>query len=267
MTEVLAYDFTQRGLLAGLLIGLVSAVTGVFLILRRMAFLGASLSHAAFGSVALGFLIGLDPYLFTIVFLLSVANLVQFLLRSSRIPGDALLTLVFSGGASLGVLVLGLTKGFGEVVFSYLFGSILMVSEGDLVLVILASLLSLAVVLLFYGDLVLTSFNEDVAMVKGIRVGFLDHLFVTAVSLVVVLGVKAVGVILTSSLMVVPALTSLMVAKSFRSALILASVISVLSVLLGFLISLVYNLPPSGGIMGFMVLAFAISLALKPLRS
>jgi zinc transport system permease protein len=261
--ELIAYDFVQRGLLAGVLVGVASAVTGVFLILKRMAFLGSSLSHAAFGGVAVSFLLGVDPFLFTLPFLVLVANLVQLLASSRRVPGDALLALVFSGGAALAVLTLGLAEGFGDAVFSYLFGSVLMVSEGDLLLVALASVLTLALVALRYRDLILVSFNEEVARVRGVKVRLLDHLLISAVSVVIVLGVKAVGVILTSSLVVIPALTALTLAWSFRSALFLASGVSALSVVLGIPVSVALNLPPSGVIVGLMVLTFCLSLFLR----
>ncbi|MDQ7081828.1 MAG: metal ABC transporter permease [Aquificota bacterium] len=209
MTDLISYDFVQRGLVAGVLIGLVSGVTGVFLILRRMAFLGASLSHAAFGGVALGFLFDLDPFTFTLGLLLIVANLIHVLTASGRIPGDALLALVFSGGAAVAVLAVGVVEGFGDAVFSYLFGSILMVSDLDLFLIGAVSLTALLLVLNRYRDLVLISFDKDIAKVRGVRVSVLDHLLVSAATVVVVLGIKAVGVILTSSLMVIPAMTSL----------------------------------------------------------
>lgn len=267
MTDLLSYDFVQRGLIAGVLISLASGVTGVFLILRRMAFLGASLSHAAFGGVALGFLLRLEPFTFTLGLLLVVANTLQVLTSSGRIPGDALLALVFSGGAALAVLMVGVVEGFGDAVFGYLFGSILMVSDRDLLLVGAVSVGTLFLVFLRYRDLLLISFDRDIAKVRGVRVTLLDHLLVSATTAVVVLGVKAVGVILTSSLMVIPAMTSLNLAGSFRLALLLSSLLSALSVVLGVMVSLIYNLPPSGVIVGIMVLIFCVSLILKRLRS
>ncbi len=257
--ELLGYDFVQRGILAGLMVGTASAVAGVFLILRRMAFLGAGLSHAAFGGVALSMLLGVDPFLFTILFTLLAGNLVQLMASNRRVPGDAAIALVFSGGAALAVLLLGLVRGFGEHVFGYLFGSILMVSRSELLLTFVSFLIVLLFFKLFYGKLILLTFGEELAKLRGVNVRLTNHLLVSAASLVVVLSIKVVGVILASSMVVVPALTALLVSRSFRGAVLTSISVSVLSVLLGIWLAFYYDRPPSGTVVGSMMLFFGVA--------
>jgi len=259
--ELLSYDFVQRGLAAGLMIAVSSALTGVFLILRRMAFLGAGLSHAAFGGVALSMVLGLDPLVFTAVFTLGVGNLIQFLSDRRGIPGDA--AIIFSGGVALAVLLLGIFRGFGEYVFGYLFGNILMVTAEELIFTALVFAGVLLFFALFYRRLFLLTFSEEMAKAQGIKVSSINHLLVSVASLVVVLSMKAVGVILASSMVVIPALTALMLAGSFRSSLLISAGVSVLSVALGVLLALSYDLPPSGAVVGMMILFFALAFLRK----
>jgi len=265
--ELLSYEFVQRGILAGLMVAVSSALAGVFLILRRMAFLGAGLSHAAFGGIALSLVAGLDPLMFTALFTLAVGNVVQFVTSGRKVPGDAVIALVFSGGVALAVLLLGIFRGFSEYVFGYLFGNILMVSSGELIF----SGVTFGVVLLFfrllYRKLLLLTFSEEMAKVQGVNVRLVNHLLVSVASLVVVLSIKAVGIILASSLMVIPALTALMVAGSFRGSLLISVGVSVFSVLTGLLMSLYYDLPPSGAIVGVMIGIFSLAFLRKSLLS
>ncbi len=263
--ELLSYDFVQRGLITGLMVAVSSAVAGVFLILRRMAFLGAGLSHAAFGGVAVSLAVGVDPLLFTALFTLAVGNFVQLVSGRRKVPGDAVIALVFSGGIALAVLLLGIFGGFSEHVFGYLFGSILMVTTGELIFSGAVLCGVLLFFLRYYRKLLLLTFSEEIAKVQGVNVRVLNHLLVSVASLVIVLAMKVVGIILASSLVVIPALTALMLGRSFRGSVLIALATAVASVLLGTLLSLYYNLPPSGSIVGVMILFFLASF-LKKLR-
>lgn len=267
--ELLSYDFVQRGIVAGLVVGVTSAVAGVFLILRRMAFLGAGLSHASFGGVALSMLLDLDPFLFTIIFTLLVGNLVQLIASNRRVPGDAAIAMIFSGGVALAVLILGITKGFSEYLFGYLFGNILMVSGPELLLTLISSFTVLLFFGLFYRRLLLLIFSEELARLRGVNVKLMNHALVSLASLVVVLSMKVVGIILASSMIVVPALTALLIAGSFRGALLISVAVSTASVLSGILLAFYYDLPPSGTVVGSMVLLFGIAFLKRlfsPLR-
>ncbi len=257
--ELLSFDFVQRGILAGIMVGVSSALAGVFLILRRMSFLGAGLSHVAFGGIALSMLFGAEPFLFTAFFTMLMGNLIQFLTSRKKVPGDAAIALVFSGGEALAVVVLGLLKGFGEYIFGYLFGNILMVSERELTFSFVSFLLVVGFFTLFYRKLVLLSFSEELAKLRNVNVTLMNHLLISVASLVVVLSIKAVGIILASSMVVIPSLTALLVSGSFRGAILTSVLASVFSVISGIALALLYDLPPSGAIVGCMILLFTVA--------
>ncbi|WP_457600979.1 metal ABC transporter permease [Hydrogenivirga sp.] len=265
--ELLSYDFVQRGIATGLMVGVASALAGVFLILRRMAFLGAGLSHAAFGGIALSMLLGVEPFLFTALFTILVGNVVQALSYHRRVPGDAAIALVFSGGVALAVLVLGIIKGFGEYIFGYLFGNILMVTTAELYFSALAFIVVVLFFTLFYRKLVLLSFSEELAKLKGVNLLLMNHLLVSVSSLVIVLSIKAVGIILASSMIVIPGLTALLLSGSFLSSVLLSVGVSVLSVLGGITLAFYYDLPPSGTIVGAMMVFFSFAFLRKVLSS
>ena len=263
--EFLSYDFVQRGLIAGILISVSTAITGVFLILRRYAFLGAGLSHAAFGGIALSFLLGTDVYVTTIIFTVLVANLVQFLTQTKKVPGDTAIAVIFSSGMALAVTILGIVRGFGENLFSYLFGNILMVTKEELFYSFGVFLITISFVVVFYKKLLLTTFSEEVAKVKGVNISLLNYSFVTLTALVVVASIKAVGVILASSLVVIPAMSGIILANSFLGSLVISSVVSILSVVLGIYVSFNYDIPPSGSVVGIAILLFLASFLLRKL--
>lgn len=265
--ELLSYDFVLRGLVAGLAIAISSALAGVFLILRRMAFLGAGLSHAAFGGIALSLVLGFEPFLFTSIFTVLTGNLVQFLTTNRRVPGDAAIALIFSGGVALAVLVLGIVKGFGEYIFGYLFGNILMVTRSELLFSLTAFSLVVLFFYFFYRKLVLVSFSEEIAKLRDTNLTLINHLLVSVASLVIVLSIKAVGIVLASSMIVIPALTSLLLAKSFLSAVVMSVLVAAFSVIGGIVVALYFDLPPSGTIVGGMIVIFALAFLRKSLRS
>ncbi len=260
--ELLSYDFVQRGLLAGVLIALSSALAGVFLLLRGFAFLGAGLSHFAFGGIAISMLLGLEPFYFTALLLLLLSNGVE-LLRKKGLGGDIPLAVIFSGGMALAVLIISVTGGFKENLFSYLFGNILMVSTPELIFTLFVFFLLLIFLMKSYKSLLLTSFNEEIARLKGASPELVNHLLLSLSSLVVVVSIKAVGVLLSSALLVIPSAVGLMLANSLRGSLLLSSLISLFSMLAGILLALYLDLAPGGSVVMVMVFVFILVSILK----
>jgi len=200
-----------------------------------------------------------------VVFTLLIANLVEFLTRTKRVPGDTAIAVVFSSGMALAVLILGIVKGFGENLFSYLFGSILMVTRQELIYTLFVFLLTVSFIALFYKKLLLLTFSEEIAKVKGVNISLLNYAFVSLTALVVVASIKAVGVILSSSLVVIPAITGLLLANSFLGSLLLSSLSALISVIGGILLAFYRDLPPSGSIVGISILLFALSFLIRKL--
>ena len=260
-------EILLRGLVSGVFISSLCALVGVFLILRRMAFLGAGLAHSAFGGVAVAGLIGLDPFWITLIFTLLVANSVQLILGNRRVQPDSAIAVVFSGGMALAVVLIGLSGGFGENVFSYLFGNILMVTWSEMVYALPIGGIAIIFIALFYRDLVIITFNEELARVRGVRVDLVNHLIVSVASIVIVLSIKLAGILLASSLLVIPALTAILLGTSFAGTLMLSVIVAIVTTAGGIGVSFLMDLPPSGAVVGTMIIAFVLSLMWKGFRS
>jgi len=259
--EMFSYSFMQRALLAGTLIGVLCAVLGVFLVLRRLSLIGDGLAHITFASVALALFAGLQGAAMLLVSLpvVLLASLgILKLAGKARLGGDAAIGIVSSVGVSLGVLLAVLGRGYGVDLFSYLFGSILAISRAELLVAGGLFITVLALLWLYYNDLVALTFNEELAAVSGIRVRFLNGLLAALTALTVVLAMKLVGVMLISALLILPASAALQVARGFRMTVILSVLFSLLSVVGGIVLSFLLNLPSGATI---ILLAFVIFCA------
>ncbi|MDK9716923.1 MAG: metal ABC transporter permease [Trichlorobacter sp.] len=256
--ELFSYGFMQRALLAGILIGVLCAVLGVFLVLRRLSLIGDGLAHITFGSVALALFAGLQGAAMLLVSLpvVLLASLgILKLAGKARLGGDAAIGIVSSVGVSLGVLLAVLGRGYGVDLFSYLFGSILAISQAELLVAGGLFVTVMALLWLYYNDLVALTFNEELATVSGVRVRFLNGLLAALTALTVVLAMKLVGVMLISALLILPASAALQVARGFRMTVILSVLFSLVAVVGGIMISFLFNLPSGATI---ILLAFVI---------
>ncbi len=266
--EMLSYGFVQRALLAGTLIAVLCAVLGTFLVLRRLSLIGDGLAHVSFGSVALALVVGLQGVTMLLVTLPVVLLSSLGVLRLSergRLGGDAAIGIVSSLGVALGVLLAGLGGGFNVDLFSILFGSILAISRAEIVVAVLLSCLVLGGLFYWYNDLVALTFNEELAQVSGIRTRFLKGMLAILTALTVVLAMKLVGVMLISALLILPASTSLQVARGFRSAVVLAVTAAVLSVVAGIGLSFLLNLPTGATIILLAFLLFCLAFLYRRL--
>ena len=184
-----------------------------------------------------------------------------FLLRiseSSRIRGDAAIALISSGSLAIGVMVVSLTSGMNTDVMNYLFGSILAISKSDLLLSVILCLIVLILYLCFYNKIFAVTFDENFAKATGIRAGLYNMLIAFLTAITIVLGMRMVGALLISSLIIFPSLTAMRVCRQFRSVVICSAVISVASFLAGILISCEYNTPAGATIVVFNLLLFTV---------
>lgn len=241
--EALRYAFIQRAIIAGLFMALGCSCLGVFLVLRRFSLIGDGLAHVSFAAVALGLLFRTQPILVSIP-LVGLASLLIFKLNEkAAVYGDTAIGLVSSFGIALGVIIASTAGGFNVDLFSYLFGNILSVSSFEVWMTVIISLIVALIVILFYHDLFAITFDEEYAKVSGINVSLVNRILILLTSLIVVLGIKIVGTMLVSSLIILPAAAALQVVKSFRSTIVLAGIFAVTSVILGIFISYILNLP------------------------
>jgi len=240
-------------------------VLSVYVVLKRMAFIGAGISHAAFGGVALGLLIfqsaqrpDLWISLITAAFCLIVALAIGFTTQRGPISADSAIGIYFASTMALGVLFVGLRKQYTADVFGYLFGSILSVTRDDVIsIVVLATLVLLAIGLLF-KELLFYSFDEAMARASGLPVGALHHLMLVLLALTIVVAVKVVGIVLISAFLVIPGATARLLSGRFRRMMALSVAVGVGSALAGLVISSYWDIPSGATIVLTQFAVFAV---------
>ena len=235
------YAFMQRALVGGVMVGLLTAVIGVYVVLRGMSFIGAGVAHASFGGVALGFLMGVNPLWSAIAFCVAVAWGIGAVTRRGGIKEDTAVGIFFASTMAFGVLLIGLMRGYNMDLFSYLFGSILAITAADLKMVLVLGVLVLATVVLLYKEFLYITFDPETARVNGLPEPFLYYLLLALVALTVVVSIKVVGIVLVSALLVTPAASAYQLSRSFGKMMALSAVFGVLSVVVGLVLSYYLN--------------------------
>jgi len=263
LIDIFSYSFMQRALVSGILVGILCAVLGVFLVLRRLSLIGDGLAHVTFGSVALALALKAQPTYVTLaalpVVLLSSLGILK-LTEKARIYGDAAIGIVSAAGIAGGILIAGASGGFNVELFSYLFGNILAVSSRETILAGALFCVVIAVVTVNYNRLFAITFDEELARSSGIQVERINALLALLTALTVVLAMKLVGILLVSALLIIPPVTALQVARSFRLTIILSALFSVFSVTSGILLSFSLNLPSGGVIVLLNIVLLMLSL-------
>lgn len=241
----MSYPFLVRALVVGLLISLCAALLGVSLVLKRYAMIGDGLSHVGFGTLSVATALNMAPLRLTIPVVIIAAFFLLRLNESSKLKGDAAIAMIASSALAIGVMTVSLTSGMNTDVCNYLFGSILSLSEADAVLSIILSILVLVLVILFYHRLFAITFDENFAAATGVHTKGYNMVIATLTAITIVLGMRMMGALLISSLIIFPALTAMNVCKKFLSVMICSAIISIFCFIMGMMIS--YKLAtPSG---------------------
>ncbi len=254
------HGFIQRALIAGSFIAILCSTLGTFLVLRRLSLIGDGLAHVTFGSVALGLFLRVYPLYAAIpVVLLSSLGILK-LTERARLYGDAAIGIMSSMGIALGILLASVAGGFNIDLFSYLFGNILAISNAEVIASIVLSFALLAVVFLFYHELLAVTFDEESARTSGVRTRTINTILVLLTALTVVLAMRVVGILLISALLILPAVTALQMSRSFAATMVWAAAMGTLSVILGIFLSFAADIPAGATIVIlnfiFFVLAF-----------
>lgn len=262
MVEIFQYGFMQRALIAGIMIAFICSIIGTFIVLKRLSMIGDTLAHIALGGLALGFFLKIYPVMAALIVSVLSAFAINRL-KNAKIYGELALAILFSAGLALAVVLLSVTKGFNTNLFSYLFGSILTVNETDLILILLLSVLTIGAILIFYKELFYITFDEVSAKASGIPVEKLNNLLVVLTAITVVVSLKIVGILLVSSLLVVPVATSLQISRSFRETMLFSTLFAVFAVITGLIGSFYFNLAAGGAIVMVSVIVFVIVMVFK----
>ena len=246
MIEILQYEFMQRALIAGIAISISCSLMGLFLILKRFSLFGDAMSHVAFGGIALGLFLKSNPIWVSLIVSIIGALAIIKLNSSKRIYSDSSISVLLSLGLAMGLVLISLSGGFSIDITSYLFGSILLVNIEETLSTILLSVIVIAFVILFYKKLVYLVFNEEQALVNGINTVVLNILFITLATIAIVMSIRLIGVLMVSSLLIIPNVSSLLLGYGFKKTILLSICFSLTSVILGIILAYEWNITPSG---------------------
>lgn len=243
---LLSYQFFQHALIGGVISALATSWIGLFLILRHESMISDGIAHTAFGGIALGLLLGINP-LFTALAISIIAVLgISYMRKKGIAKSDAAIAVMLALGFSTGLIIISISGGFNVEIFSYLFGSILTIDQTDLLIVSLLGLASICFFGFFYKELLSITFDEESAKITGIPVNYFSFTFNILVAFTIALSIKVIGVILVVALMVLPGLSALQLKRSFRGTMVITVCFSILSIIIGILLSAVYNVATSG---------------------
>jgi zinc transport system permease protein len=259
---MLSYEFMQRALIAAVIVGLIAPLVGVFLVQRRLALLGDGMGHVAIAGVGLAFLTGTEPVITALIVSILGAFILELVRNKSKTAGDLALALIFYGGISGGVLLTSLAGGKASTALNqYLFGSLSTVSTQDFISLGFAGLLLIAILIKFGNQIFAMSLDLETARVQGIKVTAMSTLLTSMAAVTVVVGMRTVGLLLVSAIMIVPVAAAQQLTHSFKSTGLLASAIGVFCATGGLTISCYVDVPPGPTIV-LLSLAIFILLAL-----
>lgn len=261
MTDVFhmfSYAFIQRALLVGVLVSLCSALLGVSLVLKRYSMIGDGLSHVGFGALAVAAALGLAPLKAAIPVVIIAAFFLLRLSESSSIKGDSAIALVSSGALAVGIVVVSAVSGMNTDIMNYMFGSILSVGTEDAFLSIVISLIVLILYVLLFNRIFAVTFDENFAKASGVRVGLFNTILAVLTAVTIVIGMRMMGALLISSLIIFPSLTAMRVCKRFKPVVITSAILSVLTFLIGFMLSYIFETPTGATIVCVDVLVFIL---------
>ncbi len=251
-----------RAFEAGIAIGIVAPLIGMFLVVRRYSLMADTLAHVSFAGVAIGLLLKINP-VFSAIGLSVLAGVgIEALRNSRRIFGESVLALFLSGSLAIAVIILSLSNGFNANLFSYLFGSISTVSKTDMWVTIALAVVVLLDVVFLYKELFFASFDAEIAEVSGLPVKTINFMVVMLAAVSVAISIRIVGVLLIGALMVIPVIAAMQYGRGFRFTLILSVIFSLVSVIVGLFASYYYNLASGGAIVLVALVIFLLSLAL-----
>ena len=253
----------HRALISGVAIAILCSVIGLFLVLRRYSLFGDAIAHSSFGGIALGLMAGVYPLWTAYGVSLVSALIITKIKEKYDISGDAAIAVLLSSGIAVGLVIISISGGFTIDIFSFLFGSILLVSVNETILILSLTGIILIVVLLLYRQLLYSTFNEEQAKVSGIPVEKINYLIVFMAGLTVVTSIQLVGVLLISALFVIPNVTAIMYGKGFKQTAILSMSFSIFSVVTGILISYIFDITPAGTIVLLSIGLFGGTMGIK----
>lgn len=258
LCEMLSYPFMVRALFGGMLVSLCASLLGVSLVLKRYSMIGDGLSHVSFGALSIALAMGWSPLKVSIPVVVLAAFFLLRITENSRIKSDAAIAMISASSLAIGIIVTSLTTGMTTDVSSYMFGSILAMTKEDVVLSAVLCIIVLGLFVLCYNQVFAVTFDENFAKATGVNVGAYNMLISVLTAVTIVLGMRMMGAMLISSLVIFPCLTSMRVFKSFTSVVISSGILSLVCFLLGMMASYQFSTPAGASVVVVNLIAFGL---------
>ena len=258
LSEMLSYPFMVRALFGGMLVSLCASLLGVSLVLKRYSMIGDGLSHVSFGALSIALAMGWSPLKVSIPVVVLAAFFLLRITENSRIKSDAAIAMISASSLAIGIIVTSLTTGMTTDVSSYMFGSILAMTKEDVVLSAVLCIIVLGLFVLCYNQVFAVTFDENFAKATGVNVGAYNMLISVLTAVTIVLGMRMIGAMLISSLVIFPCLTSMRVFKSFTSVVISSGILSLICFLLGMMASYQFSTPAGASVVVVNLIAFGL---------
>ncbi len=263
LSTLFAYDFFINALIIGVLVSICAALLGVSLVLKRFSMIGDGLSHVSFGASAVALSLGFTPLYVAIPVVILAAFLLLKIDKNSKIKGDAATALISSSALAIGYTAVKLSGGGNIDISSYMFGSIYTVSNQDMIITVTVAIVVLLLYAVFYNKLFSVTFDEDFAKATGIKTGFYTTLLACLTAATVVIGMRMMGALLISSLIIFPVLSASRVSKCYKSVIITSAAIALIGFLGGMVLSLILGTSPGSSIVLINLFIFAVCFVLE----
>ncbi|MDQ3126848.1 MAG: metal ABC transporter permease [Chloroflexota bacterium] len=264
VADPLAYGFMQRGLAAAILVGIVCAVMGTFVVLKGLAFIGDAVSHAAFPGLVIAFMLGIPLYLGGAVASVGTALAIGFVSRRSRLRFDTSVGVLFAGTFALGILLFSTIDNYVADLLGYLLGNVLGIGIGDLVQVAVLGVVVLVIVILIRKELLFATFDPLGAAASGLPVAGLEYLLLALLGVTIVVSIQAVGIVMVVAMLVTPAATAQLLVIRFERLMVLAAALASVAAISGLYVSFYLNLASGASIVLIETLFFLIALVVGP---
>lgn len=264
--EMWQYQFMVKALVVGVVLAVTAGLIGVSLVLRRKAMIGDGLSHVGFGAFAIATVIGVMPLQMALPIVILAAILILQVNQKSKVDADALIAMLSAGALAVGTLVISVVKGVNTDINNYLFGSILALDDFDVVVGVIFSLVVILFFIVKYHEIFAMTFDENFAKSIGLKTERLNTIFAILCAVVVVLGMRLVGALLISSLIIFPTVTAMQIVKSFKAVVFSSVVVSVFCMVMGIIFSYFVATPTGATIVIFNVMAFLVAKVVEVLR-
>jgi ABC-type Mn2+/Zn2+ transport system permease subunit len=262
----LATPLMIKALLTAIIIGVLGGIVGVFVLLKGMVFLGEAIAHSAFAGAALGILLGIDPLITVMIFGITSSIGIGYVNEKKVMKDEIIIGVVFTSFMALAILFIGLMPFYSTDVTSILFGDILLISWENFILLISVAAGVLLIIFALKKELYLITFNEEMALVAGIPIRFLNYLFLILIAVTIDVSLKAIGAILVFAMIITPAAAAYQWTFKLNKMLLLSALFGVISAFLGLFFSFIWDLPSGSTIVGVATLIFALSFIVSPKR-